>query len=178
MAVCTLVDRHDRVIGYKERDQLKPGDIYRVASLWIVNDKGEVLLSRRVLSKLLDPNKWGPAAAGTVENNETYDENITKEASEELGIADAKFTPGPKYFVSDNGHGQGYFCQTYVATLNWSVEQFTLQAEEVAEVRWVSIDALEQEIVVSPEHFVANFSEPSTKMIRFICQYWLDPAGT
>lgn len=168
MALCPLVDENDQVIGYKERTELEVGDIYRVASLWVVSPEQEVLMAQRVFSKLLDPGKWESAVAGTVENKETYDENILKEAREELGITDVAFTRGPKLFVPDNGHGQGYFCQTFIARLDWPVERFRPQAEEVAAIKWVRLDDLEQEVAVTPEHFVASFAESSATLIAFI----------
>lgn len=176
MALCTLVDENDHVIRYKARTELESGDIYRVASLWVANAEQEVLLARRVFSKLLDPGKWESAVAGTVENKETYDENIAKEAREELGITDTRFTRGPKLFVPSNGHGQSYFCQTFIARLDWPVERFTPQTEEVAAIRWVSLSDLEREIASSPENFVTNFAASGTNMIAFI-RDMLDPHG-
>lgn len=177
MALCTLVDQNDHVIGYKERDQLEAGDIYRITSLWVTNYKDEILLSQRVLTKKNDPGSWGPAVAGTVENRETYDENIAKEAREELGIAGVPFTRGPKLFVADNGRGQGYFCQTFIARLDWPIEKFTLQLEEVAAVKWVNTVALNQEIATYPERFVANFSVSCAAMVAFIQEYQVRRPG-
>lgn len=168
MALCPLVDKNDHVIGYKERTGLDAGDIYRVASLWVVNDELDILLAQRVFSKLLDPGKWESAVAGTVEDKETYDENIIKEAREELGIAGVAFTRGPKLFVPDNGHGQGYFCQTFIARLDWPIERFKPQTEEVAAIKWVNLADLEHEIAAAPENFVVNFAASGTKMIAFI----------
>ena len=36
--------------------------------------------------KKYDPGKWGPSAAGTVEEGETYQSNIIKELQEEIGL--------------------------------------------------------------------------------------------
>lgn len=168
MALCTLVDEKDQIIGYKERTELEPGDIYRITSLWVVNPRQQILLAQRALTKKNDPGKWGPAVAGTIENQESYDEGVTKEAREELGIAGVALTRGPKLFTSDNGHGQGYFCQTFITKLDWPLERFKLQAEEVAAIRWVSLGDLEQEMVARPEHFVVDFSSSTARMIAFM----------
>lgn len=168
MALCTLVDENDQVIGYKERAELEAGDIYRITSLWVVNAQHEILLAQRVSTKKNDPGKWGPAVAGTIENKESYDEGVAKEAREELGITGARFTRGPKLFVPDNGHGQGYFCQTFIAKLDWPINRFKPQTEEVAAIKWLSLAELEQEMHTSPENFVVNFVDSSKKMIAFI----------
>jgi len=81
-----IVDANDQVIGYKERTEVTYDDTYRVAGLWVLNEAGDALLARRALTKKHDPGKWGPSAAGTVEEGETYESNMAKEAEEELGL--------------------------------------------------------------------------------------------
>ena len=90
----TIVDENDNIIAQKERANIKPEDIYRVAALWVTNSKGDILLAQRALSKKHDPGKWGPAVAGTVEERETYRANIIKETSEEIGLHDISPTEG------------------------------------------------------------------------------------
>ena len=168
MSLCTLVDKDDTVVGYKERDQVEPGDIYRITSLWVVNSKREVLLAQRVMTKKNDPGKWGPAVAGTIENKESYDEGVAKEAREELGITDVEFITGPKLFIKDNGYGMGYFCQTYIAKLDWPTEKFKAQAEEVAAIKWVAVPDLQRQVAAHPEQFTASFATSSAQMIEFV----------
>jgi isopentenyldiphosphate isomerase len=76
-----IVDESDNVIGAKIRSDILPDDIYRVSCLWLRNPSGEVLLAQRSFDKKNDPGRWGPAVAGTVSENETYEENIRKEIS-------------------------------------------------------------------------------------------------
>ena len=79
-SLITIVNEEDEIIGHKDRTSLDhETDIYRVAALWLTNSTGEVLIAQRALSKESSPGKWGPAAAGTVEEGETYESNIVKE---------------------------------------------------------------------------------------------------
>ncbi len=48
--------------------------------MWLRNSLGQSLLAKRSASKELDPSKWGPAVAGTIEAGQTYESNIYKEA--------------------------------------------------------------------------------------------------
>jgi isopentenyl-diphosphate Delta-isomerase len=178
MALCTIVDRDDNILGYKERDQIEPGDIYRISAVWVVNTRGEVLLAQRTFTKKNDPGKWSTGVAGTVENKESYDDNAVKEAREELGINNIEMVRGPKLLVLDNGYGRGYFCQTFVAVLDWPIERFRLQAEEVVAVRWVSLNELKDEMVRSPEHFTSNFPKSSVAMIDFVQKHRLNSAAS
>lgn len=85
-----IVDEEDNIIDYKERKKLDLKDIYRVSALWIENSKGEILLAQRSFNKKHHPGLWGPAVAGTVEKGESYEENISHEIEEELGIKEVK----------------------------------------------------------------------------------------
>jgi len=86
-----IVDENDNPIGLKERGTLDyDKDIYRVSALWITNSKGQILIARRALTKKQNPGKWGPGVAGTIDEGETYDSNIIKEAKEELGLQNIK----------------------------------------------------------------------------------------
>lgn len=72
-----IVDDQDQFIGLKERNEVDyKSDIYRVSALWLTNSKGQTLLAKRAAVKDKDPGKWGPAVAGTIDEGETYDENI------------------------------------------------------------------------------------------------------
>lgn len=86
-----IVDENDTIIGHKNRDSMEDGDMYRVSALWIQNSKGDILLAQRSFDKRNDPGKWGPAVAGTVEEGETYESNIIKEAEEEIGLKNSHF---------------------------------------------------------------------------------------
>src|SRR3989338_2890412 len=111
-----IVNDRDEVIGSKERESLDYSrDIYRVSALWIINDKGESLLAKRALTKKNHPGKWGPAAAGTVEEGESYESNIIKEAREELGIEQASLLKSKKLKRDGKHH---YFTQWFTCILD------------------------------------------------------------
>jgi 8-oxo-dGTP pyrophosphatase MutT (NUDIX family) len=82
--IIPVVDDNDNIIGYKERSELLPTDIYRVCGLTIINDSEQILLTKRAFTKKHDPGKLSFAAAGTVEQGETYAQSMVREAYEEL----------------------------------------------------------------------------------------------
>jgi isopentenyldiphosphate isomerase len=82
-----IVNEKDEIIDYKARTDISfEKDIFRTASLWITNSKGEVLLARRKFDKKVDPGKWAEAVGGTVEGDDSYEDTVIREAEEELGI--------------------------------------------------------------------------------------------
>lgn len=148
-----IVDKNDNVIGLKERDLIDfRKDIYRVTSLWVTNSKGEILLAHRSPEKRNDPNTWGPAVAGTIEEGEIYEENIYKEAMEEIGLEGVTFTKGPKTRVK---HPRNYFCQWYFANVDREISTFVMQPEEVDELKWISMKDFLDDLAKNPKNYVS-----------------------
>jgi isopentenyldiphosphate isomerase len=146
-----IVDAKDEIIGYRYRDEIQPEDIYRVAGVWIMNEKGEVLLAKRALAKAHDPGKWGTSAAGTLEEGETYDSNIRKEMEEELGLT-VEVIKGEKVFLEGEHR---FFCQWFHVVVSGD-QEFKLQEEEVDEVRWFSRSTLEKELESNPNKYLSR----------------------
>lgn len=151
-----IVDENDEVIEYRERDNRDTGSIYRVSALWVTDTEGRLLLARRALNKAHDPGKWGPAVAGTVEEGETYEENIVKEAEEELGLKDVKPVIGKKKLAKTKWT---YFVQEFSLTLPTGFNDFNIDKDEVAEVGWFSEDELRKELKENPDNFLKGIHE-------------------
>lgn len=153
-----IVDENDQVVGYKFKEDLLPGDIFRVTALWVQNSKSQVLIAKRSPLKPIDPLKWGPAVAGTVEEGENYRDNIIQEAKEEIGLtnidpqADIKF----RLYKPNN---TSYFCQWFTANIDKPVEDFILQKDEVVQVRWISCSELVAEIKENPDNYVTALKD-------------------
>jgi isopentenyldiphosphate isomerase len=152
----TIVDENDNVIGQKERADIKSEDIYRVSALWITDSKGNILLAKRALTKKNDPGKWGPAVAGTVEEGETYFSNIIKESGEEIGLHNISPVEGPKIRVRGE---HNYFVQRYSIKVDLDISVFTIQKDEVAEIKWFSKQELKDQLQKTPEQFLKSISQ-------------------
>jgi dipeptidase E len=172
-----IVDENDNIIEYRERDNCDINAIYRVSSLWITDNEGKILLARRAFNKVHDPGKWGPAVAGTVEEGETYEENIIKETEEEIGLKDIKPIIGIKKRRKAKWN---YFAQEFLLTLPTDFNDFKIQEDEVAEVKWFSEEELRRELKESPDDFLKWIHERmSIKLIlgsdlTFLLKYGYD----
>ena len=158
-----IVDKDDKIIGYKERGTLEHKDIYRVSALWVTNSKGQILLARRHHNKTHHPNMWGPSVAGTVDEGESYEENIIKEAEEELGISGIKFEKGPKKFSTGD---YIHFSQWYTVVLNWDINKFKFQKDEVEEIKWFNRKELIIGLKENPEKFLPNMKKYTKQFIK------------
>jgi isopentenyl-diphosphate delta-isomerase len=150
--IIPVVNLKDEVIGSKERSELDyDQDIFRTASLWITNSKGEILLAQRKLDKKVDPGKWAEAVGGTVEGQDSYETTVVREAAEELGLTNLQIITGPKQFITTPCC---YFVQWYLAVIDKDISEFVFQQEEVEQIAWVSRDQLEKELVEDPEKYI------------------------
>lgn len=150
-----IVDENDEIIGYKDRLEVnKLIDIQRASAIWITNSKGEILIAQRKRSKAHDPGKWGPAAAGTLEEGDTYESNAKKEAEEEIGLIGVEFQKGPKVRIHIPEKKKNYFMQWYSAVVDKDAPEFVLQEDEVEAVRWISLGDLEKELQQNPDQFI------------------------
>lgn len=146
-----IVNEDDNQIGLKERGTLNDdGDIYRVSGLWVVNLKGDILLAQRGFSKTNHPGEWGVAVSGTVEEGESYDENIIREAEEEIGLKGCEFIKGEKERVKGK---YNYFRQLFLCTVDMDIDDFVIQKDELEGLKWYTRDELRKELEETPEKF-------------------------
>jgi isopentenyl-diphosphate delta-isomerase len=150
-----IVNEQDEIIGYKDREDRNPNDICRITGLWLTDPDGKILLAQRSFSKKLSPGLWGPAVAGTVEEGETYESNIIKEAEEEIGLIGLKPVIGPKIRRSTNHE---CFAQWFTVVVDHNYP-FKKQDEEVEDVRWFTKDEILKLLEEKPEMFLINFQQ-------------------
>ncbi len=146
-----IVNEQDEIIGYKDRKDKK--GVSRVSGLWLADHEGNVLLAQRAFNKKHDPGLWGPAVAGTVEEGETYESNIIKEAKEEIGLTGVKFTLGSKVRISA---GHEYFAQWFFAKVAHDYP-FVKKDDEVEQVKWFSVEEFKKLLKEKPEIFIPSF---------------------
>src|SRR5687767_1722189 len=159
IAVVTIpiVDANDNIIGHKSRDEIDfSNDIFRTASLWITNSRGEILLAQRKLDKKVDPGKWAEAVGGTVEGSDSYEDTVIREAEEELGISGLVVQLGPKQLITTPC---SYFVQWYTAIVDRKITDFRIQKEEVEQICWIPRDQLEKELQEQPNKYIAAMKD-------------------
>lgn len=149
-----IVNEQDEIIEHKEsKDRDPKTEIARTSAIWLMNENGEVLISKRAKTKKLHPNLWSSSVTGVNEEGETYESNIIKEVKEELGFDLGKFTTLYKELINDE---RVFFVQHFLAKIPKDTK-FILQDEEVEEVRWISVSDLKDWFTKSPEDFIPVF---------------------
>jgi 8-oxo-dGTP pyrophosphatase MutT (NUDIX family) len=86
--------------------------------------------------------------------DETYEENIRKEAQEEIGLTGISFNIGPKILVQLPN--EGIYIQWFVAVLDRESHSFRPAKSEVAELRWMDRDRFQTHSEAHPELYVPS----------------------
>jgi len=152
-----LVNEKDEILGLMEKMQAhENGILHRAFSVFLFNSKGEMLLQKRAAEKYHSPNQWTNACCSHPRVDETYEQAAHRRIKEELGIdchLEEKF-----WFIYKADVGQNLWEHEldHVFVGNYEAE-FNLNKEEVAEVRYISMEDLDEEMKTNPENFTEWF---------------------
>ena len=142
MELIEIVDESGNFTGEViDKDEAhKRNLLHNEVAAFVINDKRQVLLQKRSATKRFDPNKWG-LCAGHVDAYESLDDAMIREIKEEIGLDVSKedLHPYKERTISireTNSHIMYYY---YVIT-NKKEDEFTIQKEELSEVKWFDID--------------------------------------
>jgi len=82
-----VVDKNDNFIENKPRQEVHElGLRHRAVHILVFNDKQQIFLQKRSLSKDINAGLWDTSAAGHVDANESYLACAKRETIEELGV--------------------------------------------------------------------------------------------
>lgn len=150
-----IVNEQDEIISYKERSETTPRDIRRIVGLNVFNENNEILIAKRQSSKDVDPNLWGPAVAGTVDEGYDYDSTIIKEMGEEIGLYNVTPVFVKKMYYETEKTRR--FTGVYYVVVNSNDFIPKIQEKEVAEIKWIKLDDLENWYKERPQDFIPSF---------------------
>jgi isopentenyl-diphosphate delta-isomerase len=142
-----LVDAADREVGYLGKGACHdgPGVLHRAFSLLIFNRSGELLLQQRAASKRLWPHYWSNSVCSHPRRTEGLASAIHRRLEEELGISCPlhflfKFQYEARF---DHAGAERELCSVYIGRCD---EDPKCDPEEIQAWRWVSPEALQQEL--------------------------------
>jgi isopentenyldiphosphate isomerase len=145
------VDENDKVIGLRPREDFYGGKIiHRASHLLLFNSKNELLIVKRSSNKRWYPGLYAFSVSGTVKN-ETYNECLQREMVEEIGID----VPFKKLFTFRHfDDSVNAFATLYSAI---SDQEINTEEREIADVSWVTLEWLKEDIVSNPKKYTHPF---------------------
>lgn len=169
MEYLEIVDEENNLTGKtEERDIVHAKGLWhREIAVWIMNEKGEILLQKRSPNKKQGANNWSTSCAGHVDIGEEPIKAAIREIREELGIPvkedDLKhlFTAKNKRVLTNSFNN--IFCYLYFLKVNTPIEEFTIDTEEVSKIKYIPFEEFEQLVKDKPANapFTAREYMPS-----------------
>ena len=152
-----LVSENDEVLGLMEKQQAHiNGLLHRAFSVFLFNENGEMLLQKRAAGKYHSPNQWTNAVCSHPRIEESYLEGAKRRLKEELGI-EADLSEKFHFIYKAEVGGNLWEHELDHVFVGKFDGEFNLNPDEVSEIRYISIENLDQEIKENPEHFTEWF---------------------
>jgi isopentenyl-diphosphate delta-isomerase len=120
-------------------------------SCYVFNSKGELLVTRRALSKKVWPGIWSNTCCGHPAPGEAMPAAIRRRLQHELGlsVSDLKVVlPKFRYCIELNGIVENECCPVYVAQ---ATSDPVLNPEEVMAYKWLSWNKFKSETTKQPD---------------------------
>lgn len=137
-----IYDKDRRLTGriHKRGTPWKKDEFGLVVCVWVYNDQGQLLLTRRAPEKTFAgtwENSGGAAQAG-----ETSQEAIARELYEETGIQAAK----EEFKLIETGRYRNCYYDFYCIRRNTPIEEIVLLPGETDDVKWATYEEIHQMI--------------------------------
>ena len=152
-----LIDEEDRELGVGFKLAVhQTGDLHRAFSVFAFNPAGELLLQRRALSKYHSGGLWTNSACGHPRPGEATDAAARRRLFEELGIHCGELEPAGvyRYRAEIRDLVENELDHLFFTTVT---DEPVPDPDEVAEWRFIAVDALDAWIASSPDAFTAWF---------------------
>ena len=152
-----LVDKNDNTIGTMEKMEVhEKGILHRAFSVFVLNNKNELLIQRRAENKYHSAGLWTNTCCSHQRKGESSVQAGQRRLFEEMGFR----TSLQKLFSFiyktsfDNGLIEHEFDHVL---LGFSNDKPKINSSEVDDYKWVSLELLNEDLVLRPEKYTAWF---------------------
>lgn len=162
-----LVDDNDQPLGTMEKMEAhEKALLHRAFSVFIFNQKGEMLIHRRAHHKYHSGGLWTNACCSHPRENETPLEAAKRRLVEEMGfVCDLEKAFEFKYKSKlDNNLTEHEYDHVFVGTYD-DVPPFN--TDEVADFKYIAVDKLINDIEQNPTNYTEWFKIAVNKVIEF-----------
>lgn len=155
-----LVDENDNEIGFRSKAECHNGRglLHRAFSLFLFDDRGELLLQRRSANKRLWPGYWSNSICSHPRRHESLEVATRRRLNDELNIA-AELEPVYHFcYQADFGEAgsENELCHVYLGRLSGDLRP---NDHEIDHVRFIAVNDLDKEFANAPHEFTPWFKQ-------------------
>jgi isopentenyl-diphosphate delta-isomerase len=154
-----LVDQDDAVVGYGDKlDVHRKGLLHRAFSIFIFNDRGELLIQRRADDKYHASGLWANTCCGHPFPGELVESAAARRLCEELGF-DCKLDLLTHIYYKanlDNGMIEHEYVHVFKGDYNGALIRY--DPNEVKEIGWIEIEYLRKDVTNNPQKYAPWFA--------------------
>ena len=155
-----VVDEADNVVAFDSKANVHrtDGRLHRAFSIFLFNEKGQMLLHRRGQEKPLWPGYWTNSCCSHPRKGESYAEAAHRRLVEELGVSTPlNFLYQFQYHAAFADRGsENELCAVFVGRLA-DASRLRPNPSEIAEHCWLDCRELEAWLKESPDQFTPWF---------------------
>lgn len=163
------VDLMDHEVGYGDKQETHRKNILHRAFSVFLYANGKVLIQQRERHKYHSGGLWANSCCSHPRRGEELLEAAERRLEEELGIeqgtCDLKEIDSFIYFQAYDGLSEYEFDHVIVAEYDGKI---TPNPEEIQELRWVTYEELEKELLENPKAFAAWFLIAAPKVLKWL----------
>jgi isopentenyl-diphosphate Delta-isomerase len=152
-----LVNENDEQIGLMPKMEAhEKALVHRAFSVFIFNDKNELMLQQRALDKYHSPGLWTNTCCSHQRDGETNIEAGTRRLQEEMGFS-VKLKESISFIYKapfDNGLTEHEYDHILLGYFN---DEPFINLKEVASWKWMSLENVKNDISNQPEQYTAWF---------------------
>lgn len=163
-----LVDEQDNEIGFMGKlEAHQKGLLHRAFSIFIFNEKNEMLIQQRALSKYHSPGLWTNTCCSHPKPNELLLDAANRRLMEEMHMQATldhvyQFTYRTEF---ENGLAEHEIDHVFIGYTN---QLPTINPVEVAAYKYLSISALELDVKANPNHYTSWFKICLSNVLKTI----------
>ena len=150
MELLDVLDENGNYTGkVEERKNVHDNGLWHIhVGVWIMNKNGELLFQQRSMKKKINPGKW-TRTGGHVDSEETPLNAVQRETYEEIGVKiplnEFKLLNIDKeeVYIPDYQIINRHFVYSYFAVVDYKIEDYSMQEEEVSDLKYITIEEKE-----------------------------------
>ena len=155
--IIICVDKNDNEVGHIEKmDAHIKGLLHRALSIFIFNEKNELLLQKRYSRKYHSPGLWTNTCCTHPNKDESTDDAAIRRLQEEMGFScDLKEVFSFMYYIKfDNDLIEHEFDHVYFGRYS---NEISINPLEVEDYKWISLDNIKVDLKTNPDNYTFWF---------------------